>query len=174
MKASIYLERATRGGLDGFIKDRLEVEKELFNELDVWEWFIMLFDAMSYCHFGPHQGEDAEKDWNKVQLTFVRRLRDDALTFACKIWHRDIKLANILVTDADPMPNGQTTRAYSRVFERSALQRCACLYRYRDAALYITRKALIKGSVLSEKISLTCASYSVHYVARRLWLCTAA
>ncbi|KAF1961204.1 hypothetical protein CC80DRAFT_232580 [Byssothecium circinans] len=65
-KASIYLERANRGSLMDFIDARRESDKVLFNELDVWEWFIMLFDAMSYCHFGPHQGEEAEKDWNKT------------------------------------------------------------------------------------------------------------
>jgi serine/threonine protein kinase len=72
-KASIYLELCTEKGLDSVIEKR-RATGELFNEMDIWQWFIQLFDALTYCHFGPDEGahikilngEKYKTDWNVV------------------------------------------------------------------------------------------------------------
>ncbi|KAJ4289642.1 hypothetical protein N0V90_010971 [Kalmusia sp. IMI 367209] len=95
LQSSIYLERCDRGGLNVLIEDRVNTG-ELFNEIDVWEWFIQLFDALTYCHYGPNprarfnntKAEDWKNSWDMV-------------------FHRDIKVDNILVHQATPP--GQTT-----------------------------------------------------------------
>ncbi|KAL5434649.1 hypothetical protein PMIN06_011331 [Paraphaeosphaeria minitans] len=95
-KASIYLEKCSLGGLETLIESRYQT-RELFNELDVWEWFIQLFSALTYCHYGPDPAarfahkrpEDWENAWDMV-------------------FHRDIKVENILVHEATP--KGMTTQ----------------------------------------------------------------
>jgi hypothetical protein len=72
-KASIYLKYCNMNGLDSVIRNR-RAAGELFNELEVWQWFIQLFDALTYCHFGPEKdahlkmmnGERYRTDWNVV------------------------------------------------------------------------------------------------------------
>jgi serine/threonine protein kinase len=69
-KASIYLDKCDNGGLDGFIDKRRSNEAEFYNEIDVWEWFIQLFDALAYMHYGKKREADDSKveRWNAVRL----------------------------------------------------------------------------------------------------------
>ena len=93
-ESSIYLEWCDVGGLNSLIDARL-ASKELFNEQDVWEWYIQLFSALTYCHYGPNPSarfqykkpEDWKNGWDMV-------------------YHRDIKVDNILVAKGGPP--GQT------------------------------------------------------------------
>ncbi|KAF2640934.1 kinase-like protein [Massarina eburnea CBS 473.64] len=88
-RACIYLEYCSLGGLNSYINNRRGENDppELFNEIDVWEWFIQLMSALAYCHYGPDL-EKRDKKWNTT-------------------WHRDLKTPNILVTERQP--EGQTT-----------------------------------------------------------------
>ncbi|KAL5390311.1 hypothetical protein DPSP01_001883 [Paraphaeosphaeria sporulosa] len=95
-KASIYLKECSMGRLEALIESRYQ-GGELFNELDVWEWFIQLFSALTYCHYGPdptarfayNRPEDWENEWDRV-------------------FHWDIKVENILAHEATP--KGMTTQ----------------------------------------------------------------
>jgi serine/threonine protein kinase len=73
-KASIYMEYCTREGLESFIEERRR-QGEPFNEIDIWQWFIQLFDALAYCHYGPDKDDKYENiaedlvfsdNWNAV------------------------------------------------------------------------------------------------------------
>lgn len=94
-ESSIYLEWCDLGGLNSLIEARV-ASHELFNEQDVWEWYIQLFSALTYCHYGPDpkarfqykKPEDWQNGWDMV-------------------YHRDIKVDNILVAKGGPP--GQST-----------------------------------------------------------------
>ncbi|KAF2443370.1 kinase-like protein [Karstenula rhodostoma CBS 690.94] len=94
--ASIYLERCSAGGLEALIASRHQAG-ELFNEMDVWEWFIQLFSALTYCHYGPDP-----------KARFARTRPEDWEDSWDMVFHRDIKVENILVHEA--VPQGMTTR----------------------------------------------------------------
>ncbi|KAF1970192.1 hypothetical protein BU23DRAFT_366766, partial [Bimuria novae-zelandiae CBS 107.79] len=81
-KASIYLELCDLGGLDSLIEHRAQSD-ELFNEEDVWEWSIQLFDALTYCHYGP----DPKTRLNNKKPKGCQGSWD-------MIYHRDIKVDN--------------------------------------------------------------------------------
>ncbi|KAJ4348795.1 uncharacterized protein N0V89_010173 [Didymosphaeria variabile] len=94
-KASIYLEYCTIGGLETLIHSRVKAG-ELFNEIDVWEWFIQLFDALTYCHYGPDP-----------KARFNNTVPEDWQDAWDMVFHRDIKVENILVHRGTP--KGMTT-----------------------------------------------------------------
>lgn len=93
-KASIYLEWCDMGGLESFIEARVASD-ELFNEEDVWEWFIQLFDALTYCHYGPDP---------KARLQYTKP--EDWQNGWDMVYHRDIKVDNILVCKGGPQGQG--------------------------------------------------------------------
>lgn len=94
-KASIYLERCSVGGLESLIESRYQAG-DLFNELDIWEWFIQLFSALTYCHYGPDP-----------KARFANKRPEDWKNAWDMVFHRDIKVENILVHEATP--KGMTT-----------------------------------------------------------------
>ncbi|KAL1602407.1 hypothetical protein SLS60_005823 [Paraconiothyrium brasiliense] len=94
-KASIYLELCDVGGLEVLIDERV-TNGEFFNEIDVWEWFIQLFSALTYIHYGPDP-----------KARFVNTKPEDWQDAWDMVFHRDIKVENILVHKATP--KGMTT-----------------------------------------------------------------
>lgn len=99
-KASIYLERCSLGGLETLIETRYQ-SGALFNESEVWEWFIQLFDALTYCDYGPDP-----------EARFANRRPSEWANGWDMVFHRDIKVENVLVHEARPrgMRTGYTLK----------------------------------------------------------------
>ncbi|CAI6329315.1 unnamed protein product [Periconia digitata] len=107
-KASLYLRRCSEGGLNSFIKKRRENQAELFNEIDVWEWFIQVFDALTYCHYGNSEKRASKDDYHDG-------------------WNMP---ANILVTKGTP--KGQTTAYTFQLADFGCAVQRSSVYRDRN------------------------------------------
>jgi NIMA (never in mitosis gene a)-related kinase len=81
LTGAVFLEYCDKGSL-GDVTEHVMRGKHV-NEHKVWSWFIQLTEALIYCHFGPHPEMSAtellQSGWSKV-------------------YHRDIKPGNILLT----------------------------------------------------------------------------
>lgn len=81
-KASVYMEFCDMGSMmDAWLKIRKG--KDRVNEHKLWQWFVQTMDALVYCHRG-HKPDD-----ERAVMNWAR------------IYHRDIKPGNILLTRAE-------------------------------------------------------------------------
>ena len=77
-KASIYMEFCDMGSLNDVIEEVMRGQR--VNEHKVWQWLIQSMEALVYCHRGHEpNNERAVMNW-------------------ARIYHRDIKPGNILLT----------------------------------------------------------------------------
>jgi serine/threonine protein kinase len=107
-EAGFYMEWCELGNLYSLIVNRKAARKP-FEEKYVWLWFLQLFDALSYCHYGndrlkPGDSQRTKGSWDMIwhrgkYLLFLTETTSNILS--------DIKLDNILVARGDGWGQGK-------------------------------------------------------------------
>lgn len=66
-EASIYLERCTGSSLQRLIERHARNHNEMIAEYYLWNWFMQIAEALSYCHYGPRPDHPpSRQSWNSI------------------------------------------------------------------------------------------------------------